>query len=130
MRDTEQARQLMALASQDVDALEVMLESSKVSDSIFGFHAQQAVEKALKAWLAFLGETYPLTHSLNLLFALLEDKIGWEVDQFRELEALTPFAVQFRYSAYDSYEAEIDRGDTLSRVLDLVKHVASLVEKA
>ena len=49
--------------------------------------------------------------------------------QLRELEMLTPFAVQFRYSAYGDYEAEIDRADTLRRVGELVRHVSNLVEK-
>ena len=29
------------------------------ADEIFGFHAQQAAEKLLKAWLALLGEVTP-----------------------------------------------------------------------
>jgi HEPN domain-containing protein len=41
-------------------------------EEAFGFHLQQATEKALKAWIAALGEEYPLTHSIETLFRRLE----------------------------------------------------------
>ena len=43
------------------------------ADEIFGFHVQQATEKLLKAWLASLGEAYPLSHDLHLFFMCLCD---------------------------------------------------------
>ena len=46
-----------------------MGDAEAFDDEIFGFHAQQAVEKALKAWLTEVGVTYPLTHDLSLLLA-------------------------------------------------------------
>ena len=36
-----------------------------------GFHVQQAAEKLFKAWLALLGETYPMTHDLTELLEML-----------------------------------------------------------
>jgi HEPN domain-containing protein len=39
------------------------------------FHAQQCVEKALKAWLRHQGTLPPRTHQLSLLIALLPDDI-------------------------------------------------------
>lgn len=42
-----------------------------VDDLIFGFHAQQAIEKPLKALLAQLGRQYPRTHDLERLAFLL-----------------------------------------------------------
>ena len=47
-----------------------MRHSDDISDEVLGFHVQQAAEKSLKAWLALLGETYPLTHNLDTLLDL------------------------------------------------------------
>jgi HEPN domain-containing protein len=37
-----------------------------------GFHAQQAVEKALKVALTLTGVDYPKTHDIDFLLALVE----------------------------------------------------------
>ena len=39
------------------------------------FHAQQCVEKALKAWLSHQGTLPPRTHQLSLLMALLTEDV-------------------------------------------------------
>jgi HEPN domain-containing protein len=65
MPDLEHARLLLRLARDDLAAMEVMATSPRISPSIFGFHAQQAVEKALKAWLSLLDVTYPRIHLLH-----------------------------------------------------------------
>jgi HEPN domain-containing protein len=59
-------------------------------------HLQQAVEKALKAWLALKRIDYPKTHDLNPLLGLLEDQ-GERIEPFWSLLELNPFGVQFRY---------------------------------
>ena len=79
MRDLEQARVLLAAAERDSTALHGMSDPAVFADEIFGFHAQQAIEKLLKAWLASLGETYPLSHDL----ASLLDMLSARVDRFR-----------------------------------------------
>jgi len=43
------ARELLATAQSDIKALANMFDSEVFDDRIFGFHAQQAVEKILKA---------------------------------------------------------------------------------
>ncbi len=45
------ARRFLALADQDIKTFEVLIESDEIADSQIGFHAQQAVEKCLKAIL-------------------------------------------------------------------------------
>ena len=64
MSDLKQARVLLMSAKRDISALHGMADASVFADEIFGFHAQQAAEKLLKAWLALLGETYPTIHDL------------------------------------------------------------------
>lgn len=64
MIDIEKARSLLRLAGVDHDAMRATVDLPLVADSIFGFHAQQAVEKALKAWLQIRDIPYPATHDL------------------------------------------------------------------
>lgn len=52
---------MLRMAHKDFSALTDMLDNAVFADEIFGFHAQQAVEKALKAWLCAHGIAYPLT---------------------------------------------------------------------
>jgi len=46
------AEQLLRKAADDAQGARAMLPLESVADTIVGFHAQQAVEKALKAILA------------------------------------------------------------------------------
>jgi len=61
------------------------------------FHAQQAVEKTLKAVLLFSKIDFPLTHDLEELIDILE-RAGISLPQeIRDIGILTPYAVETRY---------------------------------
>src|SRR5438552_12479354 len=64
---------LLRKAGEDEALLDEVLDSRRVTDAIFGFHAQQSVEKLLKAVLAHAGVHYPLTHRLGQLIDLIRD---------------------------------------------------------
>jgi HEPN domain-containing protein len=130
MPDLEHARLMLRLARDELVALEVMETSSRISPSIFGFHAQQAVEKALKAWLSLLDVMYPRIHVLDELFNLLEDHGATTVGRFRHLQDLTPFAVQFRYEEFTPSEANLDRLEVVRQVSNLIGHVEILIQEA
>jgi len=68
----EQAQMLVRKAAADEAALNRLIDADEVDDEVVGFHAQQAVEKLLKAWLSQLGVNYPKTHNLQTLLELLE----------------------------------------------------------
>jgi hypothetical protein len=53
MNDIEHAQDLLKLANADFKALTGMGDPEIFTDAIFGFHTQQAIEKGLKAWLAY-----------------------------------------------------------------------------
>jgi HEPN domain-containing protein len=57
------------------------MEAGVCDDEIFGFDAQQSVEKSLKAWLAYLGKEYPLTHDISALLDLLRSN-GQDVEGY------------------------------------------------
>ena len=71
MKRLELVRILMNKAAQDEAVLEALLPDRKFSDETLGFYAQQAVEKMIKAWLAYLEIDYPKIHSIEALIDIL-----------------------------------------------------------
>ena len=129
MSDVKCARVMCRAAERDVLTLRSMTADAPVES--FGFHVQQAAEKALKAWLALLGEMYPLTHSIETLLDLLDDR-GAAVEPFRDLIDYTPYAVEFRYAGVDPGAEPIDREGALALVqalLDRVRRQLAEVER-
>jgi HEPN domain-containing protein len=61
------------------------------------FHAQQAVEKCLKAVLVWYQVEFPKTHDIGRLMDLLKTVDSGLADRVREASALTPYAVEARY---------------------------------
>ena len=66
---------------------------------IIAFHTQQAVEKALKAYLIFHGKHFGKTHNLSQLIDLCIE-IDQEFQQLHELsiDELYPLSIEARYS--------------------------------
>jgi HEPN domain-containing protein len=83
------------------------------------FHAQQAVEKAVKAVLLFNKVDFPLTHDLEELLDTLEIAGIPVPSELSDVGALTPYAVETRYPGY---WGEISEND--------VSEAVSLAEKA
>lgn len=126
MSALDHARGLLLMARKDFDAMRGMIGNSLFADEVFGFHAQQAIEKSLKAWLATRSIDFPLTHDLSRLLGLLEEA-GVDVNLFWPLVQYTVFAVQARYEAgLMESEASIDRLAVIAEVEHLVTTVASL----
>lgn len=128
MSDLKHARRLLTMANKDLAALAGMSDPVVFADEIFGFHAQQAAEKALKAWLAALGVVYPLKHDLALLLQFLA-KQGAEVSAFKSLDDYTDFAVDFRYLGIEMAAASPDRTAVRVEITDLLEHVRRVVEE-
>ena len=78
---------------------------SEVDDESIGFHAQQAVEKWLKAVVASRGEDFEYTHDLRRLVALARvDSADEAPFDIQRAVALTEYAVPLRYE--DLLDAE------------------------
>jgi HEPN domain-containing protein len=96
-------------AAGDEDVVRRLIDIPEVVDETLGFHAQQAVEKLIKAVLVRNGVAYDRTHNIAYLLTLLD---GAGVDpptgvSQEDLIALSPWAVQFRYD--DESHAVLDR---------------------
>jgi len=128
MADLEHAKSLLRMAHKDFNALIGMRESNYFADEIFGFHVQQAVEKALKAWLSTYGDgAYPMTHELARLFSLLDNQ-GAAVETFWELVQYTMFAVQARYEeGVTDLDEAIDRAAEIRNVGELLSCVERVI---
>lgn len=126
MSDREHAYALLSMVRRDLKALQGMTDARSFADEIFGFHAQQAAEKALKAWIAARGEEYPLTHSIAALLALLE-KAGCDVRDFWDLTKYSAFAVQFRYETFDLDEPPLDRRAAILEMQALFDYMQAVV---
>jgi HEPN domain-containing protein len=127
MKDLEQASNLLRMAEKDCRALRGMEDAQVFSAEIFGFHVQQAVEKALKAWLCCLGVTFPKIHDLDELGTLLEDAGQRIPESFVGLLDFTDFAVAFRYDVFPDLECDMDRRDSIEQVGSLLKHVQNIL---
>ena len=122
MSDRKCALSLVSLAERDIRSLRGIANIASVGDEAAGFFAQQATEKLLKAWIASLGEVFPLTHDLQSMLELVERRVV-DASQFRDLVALTPFAVQFRYEFLPEDSEPLDRQKIASRLEALLKRV-------
>jgi HEPN domain-containing protein len=127
MRDPDHARLLLGMARKDLRALEAMLDPDAFAEEIFGFHAQQATEKVLKAWLSLVGRAYPRTHDIGALLEILEASDEAIPATARELAELTDFAVQLRYETYESDDEPLERPPVIERVGELINWVESKV---
>lgn len=120
--DVKSARMLLDAATRNVDALRIMHHSDEIPDEVFGFHVQQAAGKLLKAWIALLGEAYPLTHNIEELVEFLAGGDA-AVEPFRDLVDYAPYAVEFRYMGVDPDADSIDREGALTLVQALLEQI-------
>lgn len=118
---------LLRKAAGDEAALRTLSRDESIPDEVVGFHAQQAVEKLLKAVLAALDRDFPRTHDLGALTALLEDVDRAPPEHFAAAEELTLWAVQFRYE--DVLDATLDRELVVELVDGLRSWAVELVER-
>jgi len=120
-----QAQTFQLMAHKDLRAIKQMTGEGFDIET-FGFHAQQAVEKSLKAWIRQLGEIPPFTHNLAILVTRLEE-LSQDMSAWQELVELNTFAVQFRYAEVDDEGPDIDRHDVIRQVEQLLTTIDQLV---
>ena len=80
------------------------------------FHAQQAVEKSLKAVLLFRRIEFPFTHDLEQLVETFGQSGVQLPPDLREAGTLTPYAVESRYPGYwgDISDTDVTTAVTLA----------------
>lgn len=111
------ARILLDRAEDDIVLVRRVADDAEIADAIVGFHAQQAVEKALKAVLAAREIQYAKTHALGYLIGLVEANAIEAPPSVLDASELSPWAVDFRYETDD--EPALDRQATLVLIEDI-----------
>ena len=113
----EEALRLLRLARRDRTTLMLLARIPEAPMASVGFHAQQAVEKALKAATASRGIETKRTHDLVALTQLLFDVVAAAPFTLEEVRQLNPFAVEYRY------DDELVTGLSRDELLELVERV-------
>ena len=91
------AEEWLVRADLDLQIATLALEATPVLGAGAAYHAQQASEKALKAYLTAYGVVFPRTHELEPLLHACE-LIDARFHQFASVaQTLTPYASEFRY---------------------------------
>ena len=102
-------------AEGDAKAMRALASVSDIDDEAIGFHAQQAVEKWLKAVLGSRGIGFEYTHDLRRLIAEVTAAVGEFPFDIAEVIALTEHAVPLRYDEILDTEP-LDRDATVNLV--------------
>ena len=98
------------------------------ADMIVGFHAQQAIEKLIKAVLSHNQIAYPRVNDLDRLLHLLEAEQIPQPPGAQQLESLTPWATHLRYE--DPPEpTSLDRPATNTLVNDMADWASALIPR-
>jgi len=95
------ANRYLVLADRDIKTMILLANVAESDDEAVGFHAQQAVEKCLKAVLSLHQIPFRKTHDLGELIDLLSDAGKPTPPEANEIDFLNPFAVSFRYDLID-----------------------------
>jgi HEPN domain-containing protein len=113
---------LLSRAAEDETTLRKLVDDAEIADRILGLHAQQAVEKCLKAVLTAKHVRYGKTHNVATLVSLLDDADTDAPEWLHETEPLTLYATTIRYD--EVTVAPLDRAKTVR----LVQRVRSWAE--
>jgi HEPN domain-containing protein len=119
---------LLRKAREDANAVEKLASDQEIADSVVGFHAQQAAEKAMKAVLASCGDEFPWTHDLRHLMDRLEAVALPLPDSLSNVRVLAPWAVEFRYG--ETIDDQLDREQALTLAREVIAWADASVDAA
>jgi len=120
-------RRWLERALDDLDTAQLLYENyhpKKLEASCY--HCQQAVEKALKAYLNLKEYDFPYTHDCRKLCILCADFNEQFYSYTDDCVDITPFATQARYPANDEI-TEAETKATLRKAERIVNLCASLI---
>lgn len=117
-------RQRMASAERELGVLKILVEANAAQEAI-GFHAQQALENALKGWISALDADYRNTHDLADLMAIVrQHPTESNTSAGEQLAWLTEYAVRYRYAG-----AEVVMDDRFALLAAVTETVEAIIAR-
>jgi len=95
--EASEVKRWIEKAAHDARTSELALSESPPIADVAAFHAQQAVEKLLKAYLVFREDEFEKIHDLEALADRCARYDAAFVDLRQRVAPLTAYAVRFRY---------------------------------
>ncbi|MBI4754444.1 MAG: HEPN domain-containing protein [Betaproteobacteria bacterium] len=123
------ARLLLETARRDAHAVEVLARMPDMHDAIVGFHAQQAVEKALKAVLSANGIAFRRTHDIAERLDLIADNRLAPPPHADILDEFNPFAVEARYGLVGVGTLALPRSTVCNVIEDVLRWAGGMVNR-
>lgn len=120
----DHAQALLNKAANDLVAARATLSTGQALDTVC-FHAQQAVEKSLKAILALHEIEYPWWHDLGELFELVRPLASELIPFEDQMSRMTPYAVEARYD--EEFEPSLDEASEAFEVAEEVYRLSSTI---
>ena len=111
----EEAHRFVELARADFAAFRVLAASAEIRPAIALFHAQQAVEKCLKAMLFAQRLEFRRTHDLFELAERLRASGVALPSSEESFGKLNPYAVLFRYDSQDADLMSVEEADQIAQ---------------
>lgn len=124
----EEADRFLGLARADFEAFRVLAASSHIRPAIALFHAQQSVEKSLKAVLFTRNLEFRRTHDLVELADKLRLAGAAMPCPTEALARLNPYAVLYRYDSDDLGLTSVEDADRVAQ--EVLSWAESLVRAA
>lgn len=116
----------LAKAANDLSSARILLENPSPITDTAAFHAQQAVEKVLKAYLIFHDKEISKTHAIgDLIIDCINIDSAFSTMDRPEIKHLTRYAVAGRYPG----EFHIPSQEEAKRVLLLAEEVDRFVRE-
>jgi HEPN domain-containing protein len=116
--------QWVARAEEDLGVAEDLLQRDSFFFASICFHAQQAAEKYLKAYLTHRSVEFPKTHALGELLDRVATKNVGLAEALRASTALTPYGATMRYPG-DVPSLTREHADEAVRLARLVKKLVA-----
>jgi HEPN domain-containing protein len=107
-------------ANSDIQATRILAEEDLDDYEVATFHAQQAAEKFIKAYLVRHQVEFSKTHEIKSLRNLLASTDQSLADELAEADELTPYAVEYRYPG-DAGDVSRDDATEALRVAERVR---------
>lgn len=124
------ARSYVASASDDWVWVEAGVADARLPASPMGFHAQQAIEKLLKALLITFGVQPEQQHSISRLVEQVARFDRPTAEAVASTSQLTPYAVYHRYPLRVAFaQHTIDRNEVL-RLVQVAREAYPILESA